>query len=165
MQILAKFWQKCFQIVTYRNQIQFTWFFLTPLTIRLVFRTNVVFIIGPFVPIPDGFWDQSLIDIPFRISPKRPPKAPLYRSCMTNFSTRPLSIGNYVLSTQWGGITSHFPLLRRVKQSITTINIKRMRRLYNDHNEHTVLLSNASRSNCVREVGTPRYPKKFWFKL
>ena len=74
--------------------------FLTPLTIRLVFRISVLFIIGPFVPIPDGFWDQTLVDIPFRISPKRPHKASLNRSCMTNFITRPLPITNYVLSTQ-----------------------------------------------------------------
>ena len=143
--ILAKMLSNCY--ISKLNTIYLIFksfemkFFLTPLTIRLVLRASVLFIIGPFVPIPDGFWDQGLIDIPFRISPKRPHKAPLYRSCMTNFFTRPLPIANYVLSTQWGGITSQFPLLRRVKQSITTINIKRMRRLYNDHNEHTVFFS------------------------
>ena len=48
--------------------------FLTPLTIRLVFRICVLFIIRSVVPIPDGFWDQILVNIPFRVSAKRPHK-------------------------------------------------------------------------------------------
>ena len=116
--------------------------FLITFTIRLVFRISVLFIIGHLVPIPDGFWDQTLVNTPFRISPKRPHKVSLNRSCMTSFFICPLPITNYVISPQWGGITSTFSLLRREKQSITAVNIKRMRRLYNNRNERTVCFSN-----------------------
>ena len=40
--------------------------FLITFTIRLVFRISVLFIIGPLVPIPGGFWDQTLINIPLQ---------------------------------------------------------------------------------------------------
>ena len=91
--------------------------FLTPLTIRLVFRICVLFIIGSIVPIPDRLWNQAFVNIPLRISPKCSHETPLYRPCMTNFITRPLPIANYVISTQWGRITSQFPLLSRVKHA------------------------------------------------
>ena len=116
---------------------------LTPLTIRLVFRICLLFIIGPIVPAPDRLWNQAFVDIPLRISPKRSHEAPLYRPCMTNFITRPLPIANYVISTQWGRITSQFPLLSRVKQSITAVDIERMCRLHNDYYEHTVHIKKA----------------------
>ena len=102
--ILAKMLSNCY--ISKLNTIYFFFksfemkIFLTPLTIRLDFRINALFIIGPLVPIPDGFWDQTLVSIPFRISPKRPHKASLNRSCTTNFITRPLPITNYVFSTQ-----------------------------------------------------------------
>ena len=90
-EILAKMFSNC----TYRNYIQFLVFqkfrdenFLTPLTIRLVFRICVLFIIGSIVPIPDRLWNQAFVDIPLRISPKRSHEAPLYRAYMTNFITR-----------------------------------------------------------------------------
>ena len=72
--ILAKMLSNCY--ISKLNTIYLIFksfemkFFLTPLTIRLVLRASVLFIIGPFVPIPDGFWDQSLIDIPLCILPK-----------------------------------------------------------------------------------------------
>ena len=113
--------------------------FLTPLTIRLVFRICVLFIIGSIVRLLDRLWNQVFVDIPLRILPKRSYEAPLYRPCMTNFITRLLPIANYVISTQWGRITSQFPLLSKVKQSITAVDIERMRRLHNDHNEGELL--------------------------
>ena len=143
--ILAKFWEKILSncYISKLNTIylfleSYEMHFFSTFTIRLVFQISVLFIINSLVPIPDGFWDQTLVNIPFRISPKRPHKVSLNRLCMTNFFTCPLPITNYVISAQWGGITSQFSLFRRVKQSITAVTIKCMYRLYNDHNEHTV---------------------------
>ena len=130
--------------------------FLTPLTIRLVFRICVLFIIGSIVPIPDRLWNQAFVDIPLRISPKRSHEAPLYRPCMTNFITRPLPIANYVISTQWGRITSQFPLLSRVKQSITQPLTPIVCVACTTTIMNTACLSERScNSNCVREVSTP----------
>ena len=113
---------------------------LTPLTIGFVFRICVLFIIRSFVPIPDGLWDQTFINIPLRISAKRPHKASLYRSCVTNFITRPFPIVNNVISAQRSTIASQFPFFSRINQSITTVHIKRVSCLDKYHNKYTVLI-------------------------
>ena len=117
--ILAKMLSNCY--ISKLNTIYLIFksfemkFFLTLLTIRLVLRTSVLFIMGPFVPIPDGLWDQTFINIPLRISAKHPYKASLYRSCVTNFITRPFPIANNVISAQRSTINSQFMFLGRMK--------------------------------------------------
>ena len=78
--------------------------FLATLTIGLVFRICVLFIIGSIVPIPDRLWNQAFVGIPFRILLNRSHEAPLYRPCMKNFITHPSAITNYVINEQWENI-------------------------------------------------------------